>query len=101
MMKIISFLGSLSSIIGIVAFFCNAPVITAICAGVTLIDSFLQVVFGDQNNFNTEIVTIIIGVIIGLVTDIGIVNGIAIALCFGCAIMTILGWGFVLFFQNR
>lgn len=92
-----SFVGFVASITGIISFLLNNPIITVICAVVTLVDSGIQIFIGDQNSFITEILTVLIGAIIGLITKIGIFSGIAVALCFVCAFMTLLGWGIQLY----
>lgn len=94
-------IGVMASIVGIVTFFCGFPIVTIVCAVITLFDSFIQVIAGDQNNFITEIVTIIIGVIVGLTTTIGVVDGISIALCFGCLALAVVGWAFILISGKR
>lgn len=82
---------TLSSIVGIVGFFFS-PTITIVCAAISLINSIIQVIWGDQTNIGTEIATIFVGIIIALIFHLPIINTIAIALCIVEAIIGILGY---------
>lgn len=88
------FISSLISIIGIILFFIN-PVFTFFCASFSIINSILQVFVGEQNNFSTEILTIIIAIIIAFVAKISYINTISFALCVSDALLSIIGWIFV------
>ena len=89
---IFSIIGIISGLIGTIFFFSGNRSITYICAAITLLDSFIQVPIGEQKNFATELVTVIIRLIVGLITNIGIADGISISLCIGCLALAILGW---------
>ena len=89
--KFTSVLSILASIIGVRFFFIN-PTITIICAVVTLFNSVVQTVCGDQNNLNTEIFTVVIAIIIALIAELSIFNIIGFALCIVETLMNIIGW---------
>lgn len=93
-------LSILAAIIGIIFFFIN-PAITIVCAIISVLNSIIQVVFGGQNNLNTEIATIIIAVIIALIIDTSIINIICFALCAADILMLISGWIFMLIMYKR
>lgn len=76
---------------GIVMYFIGMPIITVICASITIIDSIVQVVWGGQNNFITEVIAIIIGIIVGYVFNIHIVNSISLVLCIFCTVFLVIG----------
>lgn len=84
-------LAVICSVIGIITYYTGFPVATYICAAITIADSLIQIIWGDQNNPVTEIVTAVIGLIIALIAQIPILPCIAVALCFGTAIVTLLG----------
>lgn len=88
-------LSTIAAIVGVVFFFIN-PTVTIICAIISALNSLVQVIWGDQNNLNTEIATIVIGVIIALIADFSIFNTICFALCIVEALMTVIGWIFML-----
>ena len=94
MRKFLSFSGAfstLASIAGIVFYFTGLQTYTIICAICTLIDSFLQIKFGEQNNLTTEIISIIIGIIIALFAKVNIIGCASVSLCIVNALMSILG----------
>lgn len=90
-------ISSLISVIGIILFFIN-PVFTIFCAAFSIINSILQVFFGEQNSFSTEtiIIIIIIAVIIASLAKISYINTISFALCIGEVLLCIIGWIFML-----
>ena len=94
--KISNVLSTISSIVGTIFFFINIKV-TIICAILAIIDSFIQVIFGDQNNLVTEILTVIVAVIVALIRDANIFHYAAFALCVVSAVFTVIGWIFMLF----
>ena len=84
-------ISAITSIIGIIFFFCGYPIVTIVCAVISLVSSVVNVVKGEQHGFITEIITIIIGLIIALIANIDIINGIAVAICIGDAGLTVFG----------
>lgn len=80
-LSIFSVLSLVVSLVGIVLFFAGIRWAVAICAAVSLLNSVLQVFCGDQNNFITEIITLVFGGLIGALTNIGLLDGMAIAIC--------------------
>ena len=99
-LNVFGFLSALISIIGIILFFIN-PIITIICAAFSIINSILQVFIGEQNNFSTEIFTIIISVIVAFIAKISYINTISFALCIGDALLQIVGWIFMALQKHR
>lgn len=95
-----SVISTLASVVGCIFYFIN-PVITIFCGAITLINSFLQIVFADQNNFTTEIVTIIIAVVVALIIDTAIIPCISFALCIADLLMLVTGWIFMFFLYKR
>ena len=90
-LNIFSIISNVFSIVGIICGFSGIYALLYIASGITLMNSFMQVIFGVQKNFITEIATIIVGVIISLIFKIPMLIAIAFALCFAELIMYILG----------
>lgn len=94
--------GMIAALFGTIFFFQGAQHIAYICAAITILDSFIQVIVGNQKNFATEILTVLIGLIIGIITKISIIDGISIALCIGCLLLSAIGWIFqIITFMRR
>jgi hypothetical protein len=68
---------------GIICFFTGHETITLFCAAFSLLHSFLNVVFGDQNGLGTEILTMLIGVIVAVVFKLDMLSVVAVAVCIG------------------
>jgi hypothetical protein len=68
---------------GIICFFTGHETITYFCAAFSILHSFLNVVFGEQNGFGTEILTIIVGVIVAVVFHLDMLGVVAVAICIG------------------
>lgn len=86
MKKFVEILGTiefLTSLAGIICFFTGHQTITLFCAAFSILHSFLNVVFGDQNGFGTEILTIFIGMIVAVVFRLNMLNVVAVAICIG------------------
>lgn len=99
-LSLFGFISALISVVGIIFYFVN-PIVTIICAAFSIINSILQVFIGEQNNFSTEIFTIIIAVIIALIAKISFINTICFALCIADALLQIIGWIFMAFQKDR
>ena len=84
-------ISAISALVGVICYFIN-PVITIVCGVVSLINSVIQIAFGDQNNFGTEFFSIIVAVIISLIFDLPIFTFIGFILCVVEVIMAFLGW---------
>lgn len=97
---IFGILSVVAAIVGVIFFFIN-PTVTIVCAVISILNSIIQVVCGDQNNLTTEIATIVIAIIIALIADISIFNTICFALCIVEALMTVIGWIFMLVAGRR
>ena len=99
-LNILGFIITLTSILGIIFFFIN-PVITIVCAVLSILNSVIQIFAGQQNNFTTELITGIIAVIIAFIAKISYINTICIALCIGDVLMNIMGLIFIAFQKHR
>ncbi len=90
----------ITSTLGIIFFFIN-PIFTLICGILSLLNSVVQVVEGEQNNFNTEIATIIICCIIALIFKLNLFYFISFILCVADIVMLLAGWIVVLVLGNK
>lgn len=88
--NVCSTLSWMTSIVGFVFAFFN-PVVTIVCGAFSLFSSIMNVCFGDQNNWNTELFTIVIGIMIGCFSDISIWLSVAAALCLVSGIFGVVG----------
>ncbi len=77
-------------IIGSICYFFN-PVITVICAIISVIESITNFLRGAQNSLITEIFTLVIGFILALVFNQNIFLFLCFSLCAGAAITFVLG----------
>ena len=91
-----SVIDTLSTIIGIIFYYIGLPIVTIISACLSILDSILQVKYGDQNSLATEVITVIIGVIVALIAKISIIPCVAVTICFGSAILGVFSL-FILF----
>ncbi len=77
----------LGSIVGIVVYFLKKPTqyldILYICAGIAIVHSILNVLFGEQNNLITEIITIVIAVGVAFFYNLDTKTMIALFICIG------------------
>lgn len=71
----------ITSVIGIVAFFTGAYWLLYICAGLSVLHSLLNMQYGGQTNFVTEIVAIVVGLIVALIRGRFALPYCAVALC--------------------
>ena len=92
--------GTISSFVGSIFFFININV-TIICALILIVDSFIQVIFGEQNNLTTEVLTVIVAIIVALIIDANILHTIVFAMCIVTAVFSILGWVLMLISYKR
>ena len=86
MKKFVEILGTiefLASLAGIICFFTGHQTITLFCAAFSILHSFLNVVFGDQNNLGTEIFTIFVALIVAVVFKLDMLSVVAVAVCIG------------------
>ena len=79
-MKFLSAITLICAILGIIFTFIN-PIVSIICASICIIHSICNVIFGDQNNLSSEIMTVIGAVIIALIFDFNILNTICFFIC--------------------
>lgn len=97
-LSVLNLLDIPASIAGVVCFFLGFPSVTYICAVVTILNSFAQVLWGDQNNFRTELFTVFAGLVIAVLFHRPIALCVAFALCAGSLLFLLIGWLGVLFF---
>lgn len=86
MKKFVEIMGGIEFFVaaaGIICFFTGHETITYFCAAFSVIHSFLNVVFGDQNGFGTEIFTIIVAMIVAVVFHLDMLGVVAVAICIG------------------
>lgn len=86
---------TIMAVIGIVFYFLDNQTITIIAAVFSLIDSFVQVVYGDQKHWISETITIFIAIIISVIFELSLFGTLAIFICFENALLTILGYIFL------
>ena len=84
-----SFLVLIASIMGVIALFTGARHVLYICAGITIIDSFIQLFCGQQQNLGTELLMVIIGGICALF-GASFATAVSAALCIETAILTLI-----------
>lgn len=72
-----------AAVAGIICFFTGHQTITFFCAGFSLLHSFLNVVFGEQNGFGTEILTVIVAIVVSMVFHLDMFGVVAVAICIG------------------
>ncbi len=73
------------------------------CGCITLVNSLIQVLWGGQNNLNTEILTIIIGFIIASIFNLPVFPCVFLCLCVADVLLAVLGWLWALisYFRRR
>ena len=99
--NMIGIIANIVAIAGIVCFFCGLRTVTVICAVITIIDSFIQIRWGDQNNFVTEIIAAIVGVFVALFTKTNIVHLISVVLCIWCIVALLFGWIYLIVITRK
>lgn len=87
-----SVIGFIASIVGIIFFFKGDTNITCICAVISIADSVIQRIWGDQNNLITEIIAVIIGAVVSFFLPGGFLTFAALALCIETVVFTLFGW---------
>lgn len=88
--RISGILSVVFAILGIIFWFIN-PLVTVICAVLTLIDSVIQIKYGGQNGFATEILEIIIGSAIAIIAKLNYLNTVSFVLCIGTFLLWFVG----------
>lgn len=84
MKKFVETLGGIELFVflaGVVFYFTGNVTYTYFCAAFSLLHSFLNVVFGDQNDWSSELATMLIAVVISLIIKKQMLDIIAVALC--------------------
>ncbi len=68
---------------GIAVYFAvsHASVYVLVCGGVVLVQSLLNMLWGDQHDFNTEFIAAFIGLIAAFFLDLPLLHTVALALC--------------------
>ena len=90
---IISFI---ASIIGVICYYSDIYQVTIICGIISLINSFLHVIFGNQNSLATEIVTIIIAAIIAIIFEFPFFSFVSLFICIADILFQLIGLIFML-----
>ena len=86
MKKFVEILGVVELIVaiaGIICFFTGNVTITLYCAAFSLLHSLLNIIFGDQNGFGSELLTILIGVAVALIFKLDMLGVASVAVCIG------------------
>lgn len=91
LMSLISFVASAA---GIIMFF-TKPVVTVFCGVFSIVESLLQVIFGEQNSIITEILTIVIAIVIAFIAKLSYMQTIGFALCVVNVLLYIIGLFFI------
>ena len=99
--SILGFFSTFSSAVGIIAFFTNSSTLLLICVSISLINSIVQVIWGQQNNLNTEIATVVIFFIISFFTKSPWYIIISFGLCLIEVIMWLLSLIGIIFLKRR
>lgn len=87
----ISWLTMVISIIGIISFYIDKPSVVYIAASITIFNSLIQVVFGGQNSFATEVFTVFLALVLSIFMSSPTLLVISLFLCFSDAIIGLLG----------
>ena len=90
--EILTWISFLLSIVGIVFYYLGYDAITFICAGISLVHSFINVCWGDQNGFVTEILTLIVGSLVAVIFKCEFWACLAVAICYGDVVFTLPGF---------
>ncbi len=91
--KIIS---SLFAVAGIVFYFLGFVWITILCALISISDSIIQVVWGEQNSFATEILAAFIGVVVSIFAHVPLFGVVALAICIESTALLLIGFLFTI-----
>ena len=91
----------ITSAIGTVAFFTHSYTLLIVCAVISIADSLIQIIWGEQNNLNTEIATIVIFSVVSFFSNVKWIILVSFGLCISSLLITIVGWVLILFFIKR
>ena len=81
--EVLTWISFLLGIAGIVFYYLRNYTITYICAGISIFHSVINVLWGDQKGFGSEIVTVIIGILVALIFKCSFWPCLAVAVCYG------------------
>lgn len=91
--KVLSTLTIPISIAGIIFYYATDLMqVVYICAGLDILHSFLNCIYGGQNNLMTELYTFIIGAAVALIFKIDFLPCIAVAFCYAELFFIISSW---------
>ena len=101
--KISGVISTIISIVGVIAFFSDSIVLLYWCAAISIVNSLVQTISGEQNNLSTEVVTVFIFSIVSFFTKTKWIIMIAFGLCLVDALMSLIGWiaNIILISKNR
>ena len=86
---------------GIICYFTGHETITYFCAAFSLLHSFLNVVFGDQNGLGTEILTALVGMVVAVMFKLDMLGVVAVALCIGSVAFLVVPYLLIAIFSAK
>lgn len=86
------------AILGTAFYFLDLPGLMFLCSALVIADSIIQVLFGGQNGFTTEILASIIGFIVSRIFQINIIETVSVAICIECVLLSGIGYIMVLIY---
>ena len=90
-----------ASIVGVIFYFIN-PTVTIICGIISVINSVYQCCKGVQNNINTELAAVALGLLGAIIFKVSIFATICFALCVAESVLMIAGTLLMfIFFKKR
>lgn len=98
--NVFSVLDFIICVFGLIIIFFNPPIIL-FCAAFSLLNSYVQVIFSKQNNFNTEILTIVVAVVISFFIKTSWFIAVAFALCAADVLFSVIDYVFMIFTIRR
>jgi len=87
-----SVVATISGLIGVISFFLGNPLITIVCAVICLCNSVIQVLFGGQNGFFTEIIAILVGLVVNRFVGMWWLPIVSVAICIENILFSITGY---------
>lgn len=92
----LSIITSITSVLGIIGFIINVPIIIYIGGIVYILETINGLVTGELRNITLTIITLIISIVISNICNYSILQGVCFGLCIESVLMTLLS--LVLFF---
>ena len=82
-------IGIIAGFVGIVTYYWVTKDLVIWLAAISLITSFINVIFGEQNSLISEFLAMGVGLAVAVILNRGIINYIALALCFENALLSL------------